>query len=218
MTRWYDSERIRLTVAVVITVAVCAALCVPRSCVAATIVSGAIETATWDAAGSPYRVAGPCSVAAGQTLTIGPGVDVLFDADVPFVVRGTLAATGQPTDSVRFLPGEAPEWGGLRFIESEDSQLSYVRVSGGAGGDGGQMYSPGGAWVRRGSASFDHCVFSRNRSPLAGGGVLAWEANTVFTNCFIRDNLSGKKGGGVFVSDGAAVFEDCGVQRQHSRG
>ncbi len=46
----------------------------------ATTVSGDVGTATWTAANSPYRVTGAVHVPAGSTLTIEPGVDVLFDA------------------------------------------------------------------------------------------------------------------------------------------
>ena len=42
---------------------------------AQTNVSGTINGAVWDSAGSPYRVTGNLDV---QDLTIGPGVDVVF--------------------------------------------------------------------------------------------------------------------------------------------
>ena len=53
-----------------------------------TDVSGEITTTTWTAANSPYRVTGAIMVPAGHTLTIDPGVSVMFDADVAFSVEG----------------------------------------------------------------------------------------------------------------------------------
>jgi hypothetical protein len=44
-------------------------------------VSGTIATQTWYKGSGPYRVTGTITVPAGNTLTIEPGVDVLFDAD-----------------------------------------------------------------------------------------------------------------------------------------
>ena len=54
---------------------------------AQTPVSGDITTTTWLNSGSPYRVTGTVTIPPGNTLTIEPGVDVLFDADVQFIVQ-----------------------------------------------------------------------------------------------------------------------------------
>ena len=62
-------------------------------------VSGVVETTTWQAAESPYRVIDTVRVAAGNLLTIEAGVDVLFDADVPFIVDGRIRAVGTESDS-----------------------------------------------------------------------------------------------------------------------
>ena len=82
-------------------------LCAPlrrATGVSGTPVSGEIRTTTWTKAGSPYRVTNTIRVPQGQLLTIEPGVDVLFDDDVPFVVEGRIHAVGMQTDSIRFLP------------------------------------------------------------------------------------------------------------------
>ena len=49
---------------------------------------------TWSESDSPYRVVGEIAVPAGETLTIEPGVDVLFAVDVPFRVEGALHTRG----------------------------------------------------------------------------------------------------------------------------
>ena len=175
------------------------------------VVSGAIGTTTWNTAGSPYRVAGPCSVTVGQTLTITPGVDVLFDVDVPFVVRGSIVATGSVDDSVRFLPGEAPEWGGVRIIGSDGNQLLHVRISGAKGHDHGGLCAYGAG------LTVDSCVISRNGSETVGGGVLAREARTAFSGCTVRGNVSGYEGGGAFIESGSAAFQGCGFTETKQR-
>ena len=96
-------------------------------------VSGEVTTQTWTSANSPYSVIDTVTVPSGETLTIEAGVDVLFDAEVPFVVNGSLRVVGTLQDSVRFLPGLAPTWGGLRFISettNDVSRLDCARISG----------------------------------------------------------------------------------------
>ena len=65
------------------------------------------------------------------SLTIEPGVNVVFDADVPFYVSGSIKAVGTEMDSIRFIPGLSPEWVGLKFASGDSSTFDYVRVSGG---------------------------------------------------------------------------------------
>ncbi len=104
---------------------------------AETVIPYPINTQTWTAAGSPYVLAGPNPgwIPAGETLTIEPGVDVLFDfAGDAFWIDGKMEAVGTVSDSIRFLPRAVPEWLGLRFRASPDSStLAYVRVSGSKG-------------------------------------------------------------------------------------
>jgi len=124
----------------------------------------------WAKALSPYRVTGTITVPSGNTLTIEPGVDVLFDADVQFVVNGVLHAVGTPQDSIRFIKGTAPpERGGVRISGDDSSTVTYARIGGGnaRGNDpddfGGGIYLLG-AGTRLGLA---HMVISGNSAPCA---------------------------------------------------
>ena len=101
---------------------------------------------------SPIHVTQQCTVKAGNTLTISPGVDVLFDADVQFVVEGALQAIGTEMDSIRFIKGTAPEWGGIRISGGDSSTIAYARISdsyaqtGGLGdANGGGIYAAASA-------------------------------------------------------------------------
>ena len=107
--------------AVFAVLALATAAVLPAVSAGATNVSGTITTTTWTAASSPYRVTGTITVPTGNTLTIEPGVDVLFDADVQFVVQGALDAVGTETDSIRFIKGMAAEWGGIRIAGGDGS-------------------------------------------------------------------------------------------------
>jgi hypothetical protein len=96
----------------------------------ATDVSGTITTTTWIAANSPYHVTDSISVPAGDTLTIGPGVDVLFDVDVPFTIDGMIRALGSEAGRIGFRPGAASTWGGLQMGGPTEHVLEYVDVRG----------------------------------------------------------------------------------------
>jgi len=158
----------------------------------ATDVSGTITTQTWTKANSPYRVTSSITVPSGNTLTIEPGVDVLCDSAVSFVVNGTLLAVGTPQDSIRFLKSGESSWGGMTF-DGSSNLLAFVRVSGGdkGGGDGG------GIWAFSGVTEIRNSVISGNRAA-NGGGVAGWNRTLHMTDCTILGNQAGAKGGGVY--------------------
>ena len=116
-----------------------------KTVVAGTTLSGDV---IWETAGSPYLVTGDITIASGVTLTILPGVDVLFEAnrddqssgnrvsDVEFVLAGgALVATGTEAAPITFASSSnAPakgDWGGILYsgYNAMASSLSHVNVS-----------------------------------------------------------------------------------------
>ena len=180
-----------------------------------TDVRGTIATTTWTAFGGPYRVTGSITVPSGETLTIEPGVDVLFDRDVPFVVEGSLVANGTESDSVRFLPGDASEWGGIRFVGRRASSLAFVRISG-ALAEGVRPDYLGGGLYAEGlgtELTMTRCVISGNRAAWGGGVYVRDSARVHLADCTIRDNVATDTGGGVrlaFCPD-TIRFERCSI-------
>ena len=180
-----------------------------------TVVSGDVVTTIWTPANSPYRVTGLVTVLENNTLTILPGVDVLFDADVQILVEGAINAVGTETDSIRFIPGTATEWGGIRIEGNTTNTLSYVRISGAHGDtdrpyyqgygnedDGGAVYLSSGSVL-----NMDHCVVSDNTADGVGGGVLAYFTSTLnIDECVFRNNSAGEVGGN---SGGALRLTGC---------
>jgi len=170
-------------------------------------VSDTLATTTWTEANSPYRVTGDLTVPAGATLTIEPGVDVVFDADARFQVQGNLNAIGTEADSIRFMKGTAASWRHIE-ITSGATRLAYVRVS-----DGCPKWSPasqpreelGGAisvWGTTTTLALSHCVLCGNRADYGGGGIAAVEATVRLDDCTIRDNWGGAHGGGLKLGAG----------------
>ncbi|HPU86411.1 MAG TPA: FlgD immunoglobulin-like domain containing protein, partial [Candidatus Latescibacteria bacterium] len=178
----------------------------------ATEVAGTITTQTWYKANSPYRVTGTITVPAGNTLTIQPGVDVLFDADVQFIVQGSLHAVGTEADSIRFVKGTAPEWGGLRISGGDSSLLAYVRVSGSFANNASPGDKGGGMWITGADTrvGLEHCVIAYNRSSGVSGGVHTESgARITMTSTQIRDNTGGWDAGGLMILGTSVSMTDC---------
>ena len=198
------------------------ALAFAATCAHGMSVSGHVQTTTWTSADSPVHVTDTLFVDAGATLTIGPGVDVLFDAVAPIVVRGQLVAQGTASDSIRFLLGTAERWAGLRFAGGGTGDLSYARISGVSTGilDTEDGWYGGSVTLVGASASLhaEHCVLSGNRGHLAGGLSVESRANAVLENCSISDNVSSRSGGGARIYTANATFTNCEIVRNSAGG
>ncbi|MDP6584847.1 MAG: right-handed parallel beta-helix repeat-containing protein, partial [Anaerolineales bacterium] len=91
-----------------------------------------------------YWVTGDLSLSQGDTLTIDPGVNVLFMGFFEFNIEGVLHAVGTEEDSIRFTSGQPEknkgDWKWLYFDGNSDSTstsslMAYTVVEYG-GGDG----------------------------------------------------------------------------------
>ena len=178
-----------------------------------TYVSGSITTQTWDPMMAPYIVDGAITVPTGNTLTILPGVDVQFDADVQFIVEGALSAVGTETDSIRFIKGTAAEWGGLRFTGGVTSSIAYARISdGNANGSGNGIY--GGAIYAQGAGTIvnvSQSVISSNSAAGRGGAIyLGSDAQVSVDRTVLADNSTPTPGGGgAFETHSDVTFTYC---------
>jgi len=122
---------------------------------------------------APYRVVGNVIVPEGETLVINPGVQVIFEGNFLFEVRGRLNAVGgvDPAARIRFERGIIPQWRGITFQPEADARSSLVNCD------------ISGAWIG----------VDINRAFLSISGC-SIEARSVGINCIgaapeIRDNL-----------------------------
>jgi len=84
-----------------------------------------VTDTTWYATNSPITVCGTITVAGGATLTIEPGVTVLFNAGQGITINGRLLAIGDPTNKITFTrSGASGTWSHLLFNAS--STTSHV--------------------------------------------------------------------------------------------
>lgn len=116
-------------------------LLVTAQMAASTVVSGLITTnTTWYQAQSPYIASGDITVSTGVTLTIEPGVTVLFrQVDNPKTytrravlrVMGSLEARGSALAPITFTLAEGSaigDWGGLWLDGNGAAVLEHVRI------------------------------------------------------------------------------------------
>jgi hypothetical protein len=118
---------------------------------AATIINSDIKTnTTWVKSGSPYQVQSIVTVYPGVTLTIDPGVQILFANNTRLNVNGTLVAEGLQGDEILFstanhTPGV---WQGVWIFgssgqHSTGNRLKYVTIEYAGGGitNGANLYA-----------------------------------------------------------------------------
>ncbi len=94
-------------------------------------VSGTLAADTrWYTINSPYLVVGDLTVASAATLTIEPGVDVLFNQGLGITVDGRLVAEGTDTNPIRFSrTAGATAWGGLTINGYDGSPETRIRYA-----------------------------------------------------------------------------------------
>ena len=119
-------------------------------------VSGVISAnTTWRAVNSPVTVVGSITVNSGITLTIEPGISVLFDSGLALTVNGRLLAEGTPENPIRFgrSPANSGRWGGLTInggAGSPETRIAYARI---------EFNGTTAIEVAGGSAFLDHLTF-----------------------------------------------------------
>ena len=79
-----------------------------------TIVDTSSVSGSWQQSGSPYYIMNDIQLDENDSLTIEPGVLVLFQGPYRLLVNGQLLAKGTKTDSIKFTASNENEgWGGI---------------------------------------------------------------------------------------------------------
>jgi hypothetical protein len=149
-------------------------------------ISGAIaEDTTWRAADSPIIIAGDVTVNVGVTLTIEPGVHVLFNSNRSLIINGRLLAEGDPTNRLLFSrsPSNAGRWGGIVIngsVGSPESHLSHAHI---------EFNNVEAIRVTTGSALLEHLTFGSNDRRY----VLLQGASFIVRECHFPSAAAGVK-------------------------
>ncbi|MFH1734602.1 MAG: hypothetical protein ABIE92_07825, partial [bacterium] len=177
---------------------------------AQTIIPGGPVSGLWTQSGSPYLIEGEITLPSNNTLTIDPGVDVIFQGTYKFIVRGILQAIGTETDSITFTTFYTYiGWRGLRFYnlnsQPDSSRLVYcVLEYGWTRGEGDDKN--GGVLFATSSdkLSITHCSFRQNHTGDIisttggcsaysghGGAIYLNFSDVLIANCTFHENRTG---------------------------
>jgi len=173
---------------------------------AATTIPGGNVSGTWDTAGSPYLIDGDITVPAGATLTIDPGVEILFQSWYSLTVNGTLIADGTENEPILFGGGHPTAgWLGIRFIGASDSSiLTYAIVENGRATGADPLNKGGGIYIDGSSPTISHSAIRNNLAKVSGGGIYLNNSNATLIANTIINNQAGQ--GGTSNGGGLAIW------------
>jgi parallel beta-helix repeat protein len=164
---------------------------------------------TWKSANSPYHINGEITIPNDSTLTIEPGVEVVFMGHYKFNVQGRLLAVGTQKDSIRFTAEDTQTgWHGIRFLSTpntnDSSKIVYCSLKNGKANTGSGLDRWGGAIT---IDEFDkvlvsNCLFESNMnsgymSSTGGAAICISRASPIVTKSTFSNNTG--------TSDGAIM-------------
>jgi parallel beta-helix repeat protein len=182
---------------------------------AATTVAGGNVSGTWDVADSPYLIDGDITVPSGATLTIEPGVEVLFQSWYSLTVNGTLIAEGTESAPILFGGGHATAgWLGIRFMNAPDgSRLTYAIVENGRATGANPLNRGGGIYIDNSSPVISYSTIRDNHAKYSGGGIYLNASDATLIANTIVNNTAGEGGasaigGGITIINSDPVVMD----------
>jgi len=175
---------------------------------AQTIIPGGEVYGTWTADGSPYLIEGEINVLEMHSLTITPGVEVIFQGFYEFFIEGILDASGVENDSILFTAADSSAgWGGITFLsQQEESSLTYCIIQ--HGRMGSITNHGGGITCSYSSPTIRHCSFRWNHVGAYGGAIYCFHSEAVILNCVFTHNSAGH-GGGIHSLNSDPTITDC---------
>lgn len=186
-----------------------------------TVVNTSTVEGTWTKQNSPYNIYNTITVPTGKTLTIEPGVTVLFFGHYSLNVNGNLLARGNAADSIMFDRfDEKSSWHSIRIENvgagSDSTIFEYCRIA-------HAQYIEGDVTINGGNAvlvkNFDkvrvsHCLIRDNRGG-RGAGIYSEKANIKINDNKIRNNSVVQSGGGIYVEKGSPLIRRNTIERNY---
>ncbi len=184
-----------------------------------TYIPGGDVSGTWELTGSPFYIEGEITIPVGETLTIEPGVDVIFNGHFKFIVNGFIEAIGTEADSILFTAADpVTGWHSLRFIDAPDSShLSYCIIEyGNATGEIPDSHG-GGIYCENSNPVITNCTFSGNYAGEHGGAIrISTNSNPIIEDCTFMDNTAELIGGGISCDESDPQIINCLISNNTS--
>lgn len=149
------------------------------------------DNLAWTKDRSPYLVTGNLLVEKDDVLKIEPGVDVQFEGDFYLQVEGKLEANGTESNRISFYGiGDGKDnWDGMKFINDNDSVISYASVSGLKNGISGYC-------------DIDHALITAN------GWAIGNSAYNDDEDCLLGNLIDSMVNGNVSIKNGFVVSNE----------
>lgn len=184
-----------------------------------TYIAGGYVSGTWTKANEPYVIGGEITVHANNSLTIDPGVKVLFLGHHKFVINGQLSAQGNANDSIVFTAHNIWQgWHGLRFINSNSSVLEYCLIQyGNATGTASVQDSCGGGiYCENSPIQISYCLIGQNLAYKHGGGIYCELSDIQISNSKLQYNTAYEFGGGIYGFDSGITATGDTLERNEA--
>jgi hypothetical protein len=185
-----------------------------------TVISAGPVSGVWTVAGSPYHISEAITIPTDSTLTIEPGVEVVFTGHYKLNVQGRLMAVGTVKDTIHFRSSDTQTgWHGVRFDRTpstnDTSMFVYCSFKHGNANTGSGFDRSGGAMLIRefNKVLVSHCLFDSNSQsgegwdpPEADGGIFIYKSAPTVMNSTFTNNVSSKSSAIGCVEHSTAVI------------
>ncbi|MCB0490587.1 MAG: right-handed parallel beta-helix repeat-containing protein, partial [Cyclobacteriaceae bacterium] len=186
-----------------------------------TIVDNPTVSGVWTKQGSPYNIYNSVTIPAGNTLTIEPGVEVVFFGPYTLNVNGNLLARGTAADSITFDRfDDKSSWHSIRIenvaSDSDSTIFEYCRIAH-TEYQGGNVTTNGGNAVlvkNFNKVRISNCLLRNNRGG-RGAGVYVEKGDIKINNNVIRNNLVDQYGAGIYVDTGSPLIAGNRIEKNY---
>jgi len=185
---------------------------------AQTTIPGGNVSGHWTVSGSPYNIMGDVTIPTHTTLTIDPGVEVIFKAGYTIIVQGQLLAIGTPADSISITTLDTiAGFEGIFFDDeykypgNDSSRVEYCKIEYSYNDGDNYKYDVGGVLLfdNWSNAVVSHCLISNCKTLGNGGAILCDSSSSpVITYNTITRNVNNYEwqnafayGGGIYCDN-----------------
>jgi parallel beta-helix repeat protein len=183
---------------------------------AQTIIPAGNVSGTWTFAGSPYLIQGAIMIPDGSTLTIEPGVDVIFQGSYKLMVLGRMLAIGSVTDSINITAADTVTgWLGIQFDNTQTTNdtskfyyctIQYSKTTSASSKQG--AFYLGFSKVIISKCRISNC--SANTSVGGSAAIFCDGSSPIITHNLISynttTNIGGQNSGGIYCWLGSPVI------------